>query len=213
MKLEWVSSSSPNLNQSYETSFSVTAEKELVPGFIVNGTGNSGAVITAYLFVVGSITGSAYGFTATVGLQMCLLDGGANAQCYPNVPEPLFTQSNRDFSSQCIANNLIPTRPPSGGGGGSNAGAVAGGVIAALVVVGGAVGAVLFLKFKKPEVYKRVLGRLANVVGNNSKSPKKEGKSEGKSASGSPTSSKPVPSDVEDAQVFVENPLRAPGPR
>ena len=66
--------------------------QELVPGFIVNGTGNSGAVITAYLFVVGSITGSAYGFTATVGLQMCLLDGGANAQCYPNVPEPLFTQ-------------------------------------------------------------------------------------------------------------------------
>ena len=41
-----------------------------------------------------------------------------------------------------------------------------------MVVVGGAVGAVLFLKFKKPEVYKRVLGRLANVVGNNSKSPK-----------------------------------------
>jgi hypothetical protein len=69
--------------------------QELVPGFIVNGTDAGGAVFTANLFLVGSVSGSAYGFTASVGLQMCLLAGAADVQCFPNPPELLFSQSER----------------------------------------------------------------------------------------------------------------------
>jgi hypothetical protein len=65
-------------------------EQEIVDFFIVRGTDNSGAAVNLNLFVVGTMTGSAYGFTAAVGLQMCLFDG---TQCYPSIPVSLFAQS------------------------------------------------------------------------------------------------------------------------
>ncbi len=80
----------------------------------------------------------------------------------PPVPM-VMSAADRDFSSQCIANNIFPPKPPGGGGsggGGPDAGAIAGGVIAALVVVVGCVGAVVFLKVKRPETYSKLLGQL-----------------------------------------------------
>ena len=50
--------------------------------------------------------------------------------------------ANRDYSGQCLANNLVPRKPT--GGGSVNVGGVVGGIIAAVVVVG-VVGAVVFL--------------------------------------------------------------------
>ncbi len=67
--------------------------QEPVPMFEVSGVDNSNNPIAANLFVVGSITGSAYGFTASVGVQMCLVNGEDTSQCFPTTPDLLFQQS------------------------------------------------------------------------------------------------------------------------
>ncbi len=61
--------------------------------FEVSGVDNSNNPIAANLFVIGSITGSAYGFTASVGVQMCLVNGEDTSQCFPTTPDLLFQQS------------------------------------------------------------------------------------------------------------------------